>query len=128
MRLRSDLAELMLATIEGRLQQVTPVWDECASACVVLAAKGYPGAVVAGDPIRGLEDAPAEGDRVVFHAGTALRNGRIVTAGGRVLGVTALGPTIRDAVQRAYEVAKGITWEGMHYRKDIGHRAMKNSA
>jgi phosphoribosylamine--glycine ligase len=124
LRLKTDLVELMEACIDRRLAEMRIDWDPRAAACVVLAAGGYPGNYEKGKPIRGL-DGLKDWDRgVVFHAGTAVRNGTIVTNGGRVLGVTALGDTIADAVAEAYRATDRIRWDGMHYRHDIGHRAL----
>jgi phosphoribosylamine--glycine ligase len=122
-RLTSDLVELMEAAIDGRLSQVTVRCDPRPAVCVVLAAGGYPDAYAKGYPIKGLEDAASVPDTYVFHAGTALKGGGIVTSGGRVLGVTARGATIQDAVAAAYRAAERISWEGVHYRKDIARKA-----
>lgn len=122
MRLKSDLLGLIEHALAGGLERVEAEWDTRAALGVVLAAAGYPEAPRRGDAIVGLPR-PAEDCRV-FHSGTALENGRIVTAGGRVLTVTALGASLRAAQRRAYEVAAGIRFEGMHYRRDIGHRAL----
>ncbi len=124
-RLNSDLLELMHATVTGRLQDVRLAWDSRASACVVLAAEGYPGSYERGKEIHGLETLRDWRNGVVFHAGTERRDGRIVTSGGRVLGVTALGAAIGDAVAEAYRAVEAIRWEGMHFRRDIGRRAME---
>jgi len=97
-------------------------WDARNALGVVLAAGGYPGDYRKGDVITGLP--PDAGDVKVFHAGTRLRDGDVVTNGGRVLCVTALGDTVAAAQVRAYEVVHGISWDGMYYRKDIGHRAV----
>ena len=122
MRLRSDLVDLAEAALDGRLDQVEARWDPRPALGVVLAAEGYPGSVRKGDAIEGLEgDAP---ETKVFHAGTADRDGRVVTAGGRVLCVTALGATVAEAQRRAYARASRIAWSGMHYRRDIGYRAV----
>jgi phosphoribosylamine--glycine ligase len=120
-RLRSDLVDLLERACEGRLAGTTVEWDPRAAVCVVLAAEGYPGAVERGRPIDGLDAAR----QLVFHAGTRRDGGRIVTDGGRVLGVTALGETIDTAVADAYAAVEGIRWPGMHYRRDIGHRARR---
>jgi len=128
MRLRSDLVELMEAALEGRLGQLEAAWDPRAALGVVLAAGGYPGAYRKGDVIEGLPEAEPE-DVKVFHAGTRLReDGRVVTAGGRVLCVTALGETVAAAQRRAYEVADRIRWPGVYCRRDIGHRAIARGA
>lgn len=125
MRLQSDLLELFLAAVEGRLDQQTLVWDSRPAACVVMAAGGYPGTYRKGDVISGLQRAGMLPDTTVFHAGTQRSGDAIATSGGRVLGVTALGATMRAALNRAYEAVSLISWEGVQYRKDIGHRALK---
>src|SRR3990170_806619 len=126
MRLKSDLFELIECAVETRLDAVEAVWDRRAALGVVLAAAGYPDVPRKGDPIEGLP-APAEDVRV-FHAGTALVEGRPVTSGGRVLCVTALGDSIKMARARAYHVVDGIRFAGMQCRRDIGHRAMEARA
>ena len=123
-RLRSDLVDLLEATIDGRLDRVPIEWDQRASACVVLAAAGYPGTYEKGAEIHGLEQLRNWSDGVVFHAGTARRDSSFVTNGGRVLDVTALGEDIAAAVAEAYRAVDHIRWEGMHFRRDIGHRAI----
>jgi len=124
LRLKSDIVDLMDACIDGRLHEVEIEWDERAAACVVLAAGGYPGNYEKGKPIRGLDQLNDWERGMVFHAGTARRNETVVTNGGRVLGVTALGDTIADAVAEAYRATRLIEWDGMFYRHDIGHRAL----
>ncbi|HSU65438.1 MAG TPA: phosphoribosylamine--glycine ligase [Tepidisphaeraceae bacterium] len=124
MRLKSDLLEVMLAVAEGRLDQVELKWDERPAMCVVAASGGYPGKYRTGLPITGVADADAMRDVKVFQGGTRLDGKTLVTDGGRVLGVTALGNTIADARNRAYEALGKIHFEGMHCRKDIGRRAM----
>jgi phosphoribosylamine--glycine ligase len=123
LRLKSDLVELCLAGLEGRLDAAEAEWDACASIGVVLAAGGYPGDYRKGDVIEGL---PAADDKPckVFHAGTKLQDRDIVTAGGRVLCVCALGATVGEASQRAYRCIGGIRWPDMYYRTDIGYRAI----
>jgi phosphoribosylamine---glycine ligase len=117
-RLRSDLLELLLAATEpGGLAGAAPAWDERAAVCVVLASRGYPAGASSGDPIGGLDAVPEGVD--VFHAGTADRDGRIVTAGGRVLGVTALGEDRAAARAAAYAAADVIAFDGMQLRRDI---------
>ncbi len=123
MRLKSDLLELIEHAIAGTLHQAAAEWDRRAALGVVLAAAGYPDEPRRGDPIEGLPK-PAEDCRV-FHAGSRLEGKRVVTNGGRVLCVTALGDSIKVARARAYEVAGAIRFEGMQYRTDIGHRALK---
>ncbi len=128
MRLKSDLVDVLWAATEpgphGKLDQVELEWDRHIALGVVIAAPGYPMNPRKGDVITGLpKDSP---DAVVFHAGTAMQDGQVLTSGGRVLCVTVLGETVKQAQQRAYELAKSIHFEGMQYRTDIGHRAMKN--
>jgi phosphoribosylamine--glycine ligase len=125
MRMKSDIIDAMEAVIDGRLADLKIEWDERASVCVVMAAGGYPGDYRKGDEIKGLEEAANMKDVMVFHAGTSLKDGKIVTNGGRVLGVTALGDGIKIAIERAYEAVSRITWSGVHYRKDIGRRALR---
>ena len=125
MRLKSDLVPLLLATVENRLADIEAEWYDGASLCVVMASGGYPGPYGKGLPISGLEDAAAMEDVTVFHAGTKRDEaGRIVTDGGRVLGVTARGVTIAQAQQRAYEAVGRINFKGAHYRADIGAKAI----
>jgi phosphoribosylamine--glycine ligase len=122
LRLKSDLFELIESAMERRLDRVKAEWDRRAALGVVLAASGYPDAPEKGHVVTGL---PAAGeDFRVFHSGTALKDGAIVTNGGRVLCVTALGDSIKMAQRRAYDVVEGIRFDGMHYRHDIGHRAV----
>jgi len=126
MRLETDLVELIEAAFEGRLAEVEVRERPEAAVCVVLASGGYPGKYEKGKEIRGISEAEALPGVKVFHAGTALRDGRLVTAGGRVLGVTALGPDIPSAIRRAYEAVEKIRFENMHYRRDIGAKALKH--
>jgi phosphoribosylamine---glycine ligase len=123
-RMKSDLVPVLLATIDGNLSSLRVEWDQRAAVCVVMASGGYPGSYEKGKVISGLEEAAKVSDTVVFHAGTAFRGGKVVTNGGRVLGVTSLGQTIREAITRAYEAAGKITWEGVYYRQDIGRKAL----
>ena len=125
MRLQSDLFEVVLAVAEGRLDEVELKWDPRPALCVVAASGGYPGKYKTGVPITGINDADAMRDVKVFQGGTKKQGKTILTDGGRVLGVTALGNTIADAQARAYEAMSKIHFEGMHYRKDIGHRAIR---
>ena len=122
MRLKSDLADLLDHAVDGTLDQIEADWDGRVAVGVVLAAAGYPDSPRKGDVIRGLPAASA--DKVVFHAGTTLRQNEVITAGGRVLCVTALGDNIKLAQQRAYAFAAGIQFDGMQLRRDIGHRAL----
>ncbi|GAA4421689.1 phosphoribosylamine--glycine ligase [Acidovorax lacteus] len=124
MRLKSDLLDVMLAAVEGRLDQVELQWDRRTALGVVMAAHGYPESPRKGDAITGL---PAEAeDAMVFHAGTVLDGETLRTSGGRVLCVTVLADSVRQAQQRAYDVARGIQFDGAQYRRDIGHRAIKD--
>lgn len=140
-RLKTDLIDLCFASIEDRIDEIKLEWKDKTSVCVVLVSGGYPGEYKRGFEISGLEDAlwEAGGDTHIFHAGTELRNtddacltaGRdirttVVTSGGRVLNVVSLGDDIRQARDRAYKAISKIKFEGMHYRKDIGHRALKH--
>jgi len=119
-RLKSDLLDLIEATIDGKLSSATPDWDTRAAVCIVLASGGYPGPIEKGKVITGIEAASADPDVVVFHAGTALKDGKVVTNGGRVLGVTALGATLEEARAKAYAAAEKISFEGKQLRRDIG--------
>jgi phosphoribosylamine--glycine ligase len=124
MRLKSDLFEALMASAEGKLDEVTLEWDERPSVCVVMASGGYPGKYDSGKVIRGLNDVAGMKDVMVFHAGTKLdAQNNVVTSGGRVLGVTALGQTIGDAKKKAYEAAGKISFDGAYYRKDISDKA-----
>ena len=119
-RLKSDLLDLIEATIDGTLADARPQWDQRVAVCVVLASGGYPGPIEKGKVITGIEEASTDPDVVVFHAGTALKEGHVVTNGGRVLGVTALGATLEEARQKAYAAADKIAFEGKQLRRDIG--------
>jgi phosphoribosylamine--glycine ligase len=123
MRLESDLVELCLAAIEGRLDQVTAVWDPRPALGVVMAAGGYPDSYETGHPISGL-DAALPSDVKVFQAGTKADGSAIRTNGGRVLCVTALGNSVSEAQSRAYQAIENIGWEGCQFRRDIGYRAI----
>ncbi len=125
MRLKSDLLEVMLATCEGRLDTVTLQWDSRPAVCVVMASGGYPDDYEKGKVITGIDDAESDKDVKVFHAGTAQKGSDIVTAGGRVLGVTALGSTIADAKAKAYQAVEKIKFEKAYYRTDIADKAIK---
>ncbi|OGQ73547.1 MAG: phosphoribosylamine--glycine ligase, partial [Deltaproteobacteria bacterium RIFCSPLOWO2_12_FULL_60_16] len=125
MRLNSDLVPLLEAAIEGRLDQVKAEWHQDAAVCVVVCAQGYPGHYEKGREIRGLEKLQGWQRGFVFHAGTADKQGRVLTSGGRVLGVTALGSDIQEAVREVYRAIGEIQWDGMHYRKDIAQRALR---
>jgi phosphoribosylamine--glycine ligase len=125
MRLQSDLLDVLEATIDGKLAALEPLaWDPRPAVCVVMASEGYPGDYPKGLPIRGLEEAAQVADVKVFHAGTALVDGQVVTSGGRVLGVTALGSSISTAKRQAYTAVKCIRWPGAWCRKDISDKAL----
>lgn len=123
MRLNSDLTDLCNAALDGKLDQIHAQWDARPALGVVMAAAGYPGNYPSGARIYGLPEQD-DVDRKVFHAGTALRDGAVVTAGGRVLCACALGKDVRDAQANAYALVKQIHWDGAHYRTDIGYRAV----
>ena len=124
MRLKSDLFDVLMHATDGTLDRVELQWDRRVALGVVMAAAGYPQSPRTGDPIAGL---PADSDDLmVFHAGTAQRDGKTLTAGGRVLCVTALGDSVKVAQQRAYDALAGIRFDGAQYRGDIGHRAIKH--
>jgi phosphoribosylamine--glycine ligase len=124
MRLKSDLVELLNATIDRKLDRTKAQWHDEPAVCVVLCANGYPGAYDKGKEIRGLEQLRGWQNGFVFHAGTVKEQNRWLTSGGRVLGVTARGATISAAVKEAYTAVSKISWDGMHYRKDIARRAL----
>jgi phosphoribosylamine---glycine ligase len=125
MRLKSDLTDLLEATVDGRLDEIAPPeWDPRPAVCVVMASEGYPEKYETGQPIRGLDEAATMSDVKVFHAGTVLREGQVVTHGGRVLGVTALGSSISAAKLQAYTAVKSIRFSGAWCRKDISDKAL----
>jgi phosphoribosylamine---glycine ligase len=123
MRWDGDILPALIATAEGRLDASMVKWKANPSVCVVVAAANYPGTPKTGDEITGLEQV---NDAVVFHAGTKMAGGRVVTAGGRVLGVTSDGSDLSDALRKAYSAIDRIHFEGMQFRRDIGWRAKKN--
>ena len=124
MRLNSDLLDLLEATADGKLDEIGSVeWDPRPAVCVVMASEGYPAEYQRGLPIRGLEEAAKIPDVKVFHAGTTKSDGQVLTNGGRVLGVTALGQTIAAAKLQAYTAVKQIRWQGAWCRKDISDKA-----
>lgn len=125
MRMKSDLLEVLVAVCQGKLDDVTIRWDQRPAVCVVMASGGYPGKYEKGKVITGLDAAAKLKDVMVFHAGTAEKDGQIVTAGGRVLGVTALGNTIAEAKAKAYEAVALIAFEGAYCRKDIADKAIR---
>ncbi len=124
-RLESDLVDALEACIDGRLAQTEMRWDSGASACVVTSSSGYPGSYKTGLPISGLSAAAKVPGVEIFHSGTTRVANQLVTSGGRVLGATASGDSIEEALTRAYEALSQIHFEGMYYRHDIGHRALK---
>jgi phosphoribosylamine---glycine ligase len=124
-RLESELLDVLEACVEGRLNEMEMRWKPGASACVVAASGGYPGSYTTGNRISGLEDAARVPGVEVFHAGTSLVEGNYITSGGRVLAVTAAAESLEAALHRAYEAMAGIHFEGIYYRRDIGHRALQ---
>jgi phosphoribosylamine--glycine ligase len=125
MRLRSDVVDLLEAAVDGRLDELGPLeWDPRPAVCVVMASAGYPGSYERGYPIRGLDEAAKVDGVKVFHAGTATSDGQVVTNGGRVLGVTALGSSISVAKLQAYSAVKHIRFSGAWCRKDISDKAL----
>ena len=122
--LKTDLLTVMQATTSGTLDQLTVEFDPGAACCVILASGGYPTHYEKGKEIVVTDEEKLRG-ATVYHAGTALKDGRLVTSGGRVLGVTCTAPTLEEAVKRAYDAASGIAFEGVHFRKDIGARALR---
>jgi len=125
MRMKSDIVPVLLATIQGKLDKQVIEWDERPAVCVVMVSGGYPGSYKKEIEIKGLDEVEKMKDVTVFHAGTKILDGKVVTAGGRVLGVTALGRTIEDAKARAYEAVAKISFDGAYYRKDISDKAMR---
>lgn len=122
MRLQNDLVDVLEASVDGTLDRIELKWDERAAVCVVMASGGYPGAIQKGFEIRGIDGADGSGNGAnvkVFHAGTTLKDGKVVTSGGRVLGVTALGATVKEAQALAYQAVERISFEGAQYRRDI---------
>jgi len=123
-RLESDLVDTLEACVDGRLDKMPMRWTPGASACVIASSAGYPGSYETGKPISGLKEAAQFPGVQVFHSGTALADGQTVTAGGRVLGVTAVADSLQEALQRAYIAMAEIKFDGIYYRRDIGHRAL----
>ena len=123
--LDSDLTEIMEATYDGTLDTLDIRWKQESAACVVMASGGYPVKYESGKTISGLDDQGQTGGVFVYHAGTKYEDGRFLTAGGRVLGVTATAPTLEGALDKSYAAVAGIDWEQVHYRHDIGQRALK---
>jgi phosphoribosylamine--glycine ligase len=127
-RLRTDLAEMLFACADGRLSDVKVDLVDDTAVTVVLASGGYPGRYETGREIHGLSEAAALESVSVFHAGTTQQDDRVVTAGGRVLAVSALGPTLSDARARAYEACGLLSFDGMQYRRDIAERAVEEES
>ena len=124
-RLDSDLIDIIEAILDGRLAALAVKWKPDSAVCVVMASGGYPGAYEKGKEITGLDRAAGHRNVMVFHSGTALRDGKVVTDGGRVLGITGIGPTVAAAIDTAYAGVREISFEGAHYRRDIGARALE---
>jgi phosphoribosylamine--glycine ligase len=123
-RMRSDIVPILQGVADGNLKESKVEWAKEPAVCVVVTSKGYPDEPETGKPISGLAALKGQSDVVVFHAATAVKDGKVVTVGGRVLGVTALAANLDGAVARAYEAVSKISFEGMHYRKDIGKLAL----
>jgi phosphoribosylamine--glycine ligase len=123
-RMRSDIIPILQDVAGGQIKDPKIEWAKEPAVCVVLASKGYPEAPGAGKGIEGLDALKDQPDVIGYHGATALRDGKIVTVGGRILGVTALGANLDAAIQRAYEAVSKVSFEGMHYRKDIGRKAL----
>ena len=125
MRLRSDLFEILMASLEGQLAAIGARWSPNPSVCVVLSSRGYPGKSEIGKVITGIEAAEARGGVKIFHSGTAFRDNQLLTAGGRVLGVTASAEDLPSAIEQAYAAVSKVHFEGMHYRRDIGAKGLR---
>jgi phosphoribosylamine--glycine ligase len=126
-RMKTDLLTVLEAVALEKLDQISLQWDERPAVCVVMASPGYPEKYQKGIEIKGLERVTGMKDLEVFHAGTALKDNRVVTSGGRVLGVTALGDSIEGAINLAYQATAQIHWDGVHYRRDIGKKALRRT-
>jgi phosphoribosylamine--glycine ligase len=124
MRMKGDIVPILEACMQGTLSRHKIEWDNRASVCVVLASQGYPGDYEKGKIIEGLKEVSQMEKVFVFHAGTTLKDGQVITNGGRVLGVTGLGEDISRAIERTYQAVKKISWEGVYYRTDIGQKAL----
>ncbi len=126
MRLDTDLIDIIEAILDGKLSSVNIKWKPESAVCVVMASEGYPGSYPKGVEIIGLSDAAKLSKVMVFHAGTALAGGKVVTDGGRVLGITGLGKSVAEAIDNAYQGVRAVSFEGAHYRNDIGARALES--
>jgi phosphoribosylamine--glycine ligase len=124
MRMKGDIIPILEACIRGNLSRSRIEWDPRTAVCVVMASGGYPGDYERGKVIEGLEEVSRMKDVFVYHAGTALKDGKVVTNGGRVLGVTGLGEDAQKAIDRTYQGVHKISWDGAHYRRDIGAKAL----
>ncbi|MBI2623374.1 MAG: phosphoribosylamine--glycine ligase [Candidatus Liptonbacteria bacterium] len=124
--LKTDLLDIVEACIEGTLEKINIEWYPGFACCIILCSGGYPGAYEKGKEITGIEEAEKMPDVIVFHAGTKVENGKLVTSGGRVLGVTATGETLEAALKKAYEAVAKIHFDGVYYRKDIGAKALRH--
>ena len=124
MRMKSDLVPLLLSTVKNTLEDIDIEWNGCVSVCVVMASQGYPDKYEKGFPISGLETIKGLDNVQVFHAGTSIKDGKVITNGGRVLGVTALGKDIQEAQKTVYGAIQKLSFEGAHYRRDIGAKAI----
>jgi phosphoribosylamine--glycine ligase len=127
-KLDTDLIAIIEAIVNGTLSKIEVVWKADSAVCVVMASGGYPGNYEKGKEIKGLDKAAARENVMVFHSGTSQKNGKIVTDGGRVLGVTGLGPVVAAAIDNAYAAVRDISFEGAHYRRDIGARALETGS
>jgi phosphoribosylamine--glycine ligase len=123
--MKSDLFPVLFNAATGNLKEEKIEWKEGASLCVIMASSGYPGEYKKGYEIKGLEEVKEGDNLVIFHAGTEFKNGKFYTSGGRVLGVTGVGRDLKEAFEKTYSAVKKITWEGVHYRKDIGRKGLK---
>jgi len=122
--LKTDLIDVMEAVVSHRLDQLTVEWCNDTAVCVVMTSPGYPGSYQTGSAIQGLTDQSADSHSAIFHAGTKRDAGQVVTAGGRVLAVTAWAPSLLQAREQVYQAVPSITFDGQHYRTDIAHRAL----
>jgi phosphoribosylamine--glycine ligase len=127
LRLETDLVDALEASIDGRLAETELRWSPGASACVVASSAGYPGSYKTGFPITGLSAAARVPGVQIFHSGSDRLGSQLVTAGGRVLGVTAAAPSLEEALDRAYQAMAEIHFDGIYYRRDIGHRALRRT-
>ena len=125
--IKTDLVDIIEAVCNGSVADLDIELDDRAATCVVMSSGGYPEAYETGFPISGIDRAEASGDVIVFHAGTGRKDGQLVTNGGRVLGVTAIGDTIKSSINRAYEAVDKIDFDSAYFRRDIGHRVLINA-